>query len=58
MFEKGTELARLRNEGIVEEVEDEEELEQYRLIRGTLGRRRLPALRDLEFREARLRVPA
>lgn len=38
MFEKGTELARLRNAGSLEEVEDEEELEQYRLIRGTLGR--------------------
>jgi len=37
-FEKGTELARLRNAGSVAEVEDEEEFEQYRLIRETLGR--------------------
>ena len=38
MFEKGTELARLRNAGSLEEVEDDEELEQYTLIRETLGR--------------------
>ena len=37
-FEKGTELARQRDAGVVMEVEDEEELEQYQLIRETLGR--------------------
>ncbi len=37
MFEMGTELARLREAGSVAEVEDEEEFEQYRLIRETLA---------------------
>ena len=38
MFEKGTELTRLRDAGAVAEVDDDEELDQYRLIRETLGR--------------------
>ena len=58
MFEEGTELTRLRDAGSVAEIEDEEELEQYRLIRGDARPRRLSALRDFEFCEARLRVPA
>lgn len=38
IFEDGTPLARLRDEGGVAEVEDEEELEQYTLVRTTLAR--------------------
>lgn len=38
MFEEGTELTRLRDRGSLAEIGDEEELEQYRLIRGILGR--------------------
>jgi oxygen-independent coproporphyrinogen-3 oxidase len=38
MFEEGTELTRLLDEGSLAEVDDAEELEQYRLIRGALGR--------------------
>ena len=38
MFEEGTELTRLRDEGSLADVDDTEELEQYRLIRGALDR--------------------
>jgi oxygen-independent coproporphyrinogen-3 oxidase len=38
MFEEGTELTRGRDDGLFVEMDDAGELEQYRLIRGALGR--------------------
>lgn len=37
IFEKGTPLTRLRDAGEVAEIEDDEQLEQYRLVRRTLA---------------------
>lgn len=37
IFEEGTELTRLRDAGRVREVDDDEQLEQYRMVRRVLG---------------------